>query len=176
MKENIRIEVKGKGGRFVPFAKDVPAGLNVYDAARWYLSEVSRADYVAIAFIKRGNSRMNMHNGALSVALYAKERILRAIDRMEAAQVNTFGVLKVTGNQVKVMGTEAGKVMQTFGTPDQLYATDLTKWDDIQPDANCANAPYARAWEKIVAKALDGVWVGALRGVQVDVIVNPNDD
>lgn len=176
MKENIRIEVKGKGGRFVPFAKDVPAGLNVYDAARWYLSEVSRADYVAIAFIKRGNSRMNMHNGALSVALYAKERILRAIDRMEAAQVNTFGVLKVTGNQVKVMGTEAGKVMQTFGTPDQLYATDLTKWDDIQPDASCANAPYARAWEKIVAKALDGVWVGALRGVQVDVIVNPNDD
>lgn len=176
MKENIRIEVKGKGGRFVPFAKDVPAGLNVYDAARWYLSEVSRADYIAIAFIKRGNSRMNMHNGALSVALYAKERILRAIDRMEAAQVNTFGVLKVTGNQVKVMGIEAGKVMQTFGTPDQLYATDLTKWDDIQPDASCANAPYARAWEKIVAKALDGVWVGALRGVQVDVIVNPNDD
>lgn len=176
MKENIRIEVKGKGGRFVPFFKDVPAGLNVYDAARWYLNKVSRADYVAIAFIKRGNSRMNMHNGSVSVALYAKERILHAIDRMDAAQANTFGVLKVTSNQLKVMGTEAGKVMQTFGTPDQLYPTDLTKWDDIQPDAGCPNAPYARAWEKIVAKALDGIWVGALRGVQVDVIVNPNDD
>lgn len=173
---NIRIEVKGKGGRFVPFAKNVPVGLNAYEAARWYLNEVSRADYIAIAFIKRGNSRMNMHNGAVSVALYSKARILRAIDKMEAAQVNAFGVLKIVDNQMKVMGTEAGKVMQTFGTPDQLYATDLTKWNDIQPDASCSNAPYARAWEKIVAKALNGQWVGALRGVQVDVIINPNDD
>ena len=169
---NIRIEVKGKGGRFVPFAKEVPTDLTVYDAARWYLNEVSRADYVAIAFIKRGNSRMNMHNGSVSVALYSKARILRAVDKM----VNTYGVLKVVCNQLKVMGTEAGKVMQTFGTPDQLYSTDLTKWDDIQPDAGCPNAPYASAWEKIVAKALSGQWVGALRGVQVDVIINPNDD
>lgn len=176
MKDNIRIEVKGKGGRFVPFAKEVPTDLTVYDAARWYLNEVSRADFIAIAYIKRGNSRMNMHNGAVSVALYSKERILRAIDRMETAQASTFGVLKVVGNQLKVMGTEAGKVMQTFGSPDQLYATDLTKWDDIQPDAGCPNAPYARAWEKIVARALDGIWTGALRGVQVDVIINPNDD
>lgn len=174
--KNIRIEVKGKGGRFVPFAKDVPSNLTVFDAARWYLTEVSRADYVAIALVKRGNSRMDMHNGALFVALYSKARILRAIDRMDAAQVNTFGVLKVTDNQLKVMGIEAGKVMQTFGTPDQLYQTDLTKWADIQPDAGCPNAPYARAWEKIVAAALNGQWVGALRGVQVDVIVNPNDD
>lgn len=171
-----RIEVKGKGGRFVPFAKDVPTSLTVYDAARWYLNEVSKADYVAIGYVKRGNSRMNMHNGQLAVALYAKERVLRAIDRMDAAQVSTFGVLKIVGNQLKVMGVEAGKVMQTFGTPDQLIPTDLTKWDDIQPDAGCSNAPYARAWEKIVAKAMGGIWTGALRGVQVDVIVNPNDD
>lgn len=176
MKENVRVEVKGKGGRLVPFAKDVPAGLTAYAAGRWYLNEVSRADYVAIAFIKRGNSRMNMRNGAVHVALYNKERILHAIDKMEAMQVNSFGVLKIVGNQLKVMGVEAGKVMQTFGTPNQLYATELTKWDDIVPDMGCQNAPYARAWEKIVAKALNGVWVGALRGVQVDVIVNPNDD
>jgi hypothetical protein len=174
--KNVRIEVKGKGGRLVPFAKEVPTNLTVYDAARWYLNEVSRADFVAIAFIKRGNSRMNMGNGSVSVALYSKERVLRAIDRMEAAQANTFGVLKVVGNQLKVMGTEAGRVMQTFGAPDQLYSTDLTKWDDIKPDPGCPNAPYARAWEKVVAKATAGKWVGALRGVQVDVIINPNDD
>ena len=173
--KNVRIEVKGKGGRFVPFGKDVPEKLDAFQAAKWYIDEVSKADYIAIPLVKRGNSRMNLHNGSLFVALYTKAQVLRASDAMESGKA-AHSALKVVCNQVKVMNVEAMRVLSTFGSPVQMYETDLTKWEDIQPDAGCANAPYAREWEKIVAHALDGIWVGALKGVQVDVIVNPVDD
>lgn len=177
----MKIEVKWIGGRLMPFAKDVPFGLTPIEAAKWYINEVSKADYFAFGYVEVGARRLKKP-GSVSVALYPRQRVLNALERMEREGSNSFGVLSIIEGQVKVTGLEAGRVKPTFGNPDapsvgaKLFPTNLTKKSDLKPDAGCPNAPYARAWEKVVAKAVKGQWVGGLKNVQVDVIVNDLDD
>lgn len=170
--QNVRIEVKGLKGRFVPFGKSMPNMLPI-DGARYYLNEISRADFVAVPAIRKGGRGMAANNGRVFVYMYTKAAILHALDALENGNVNA---LRVIEGQVKLNNISLDKIRQTFGAPVATYATDLHKWDDIEPDAGCPNAPKARAWEKICAAACAGQWVGALRGVQVDIIINPLDD
>lgn len=170
--QNIRIEVKGLKGRFVPFGKTMPNMLPI-DGARYYLNEISRADFVALPAIRKGGRGMAANNGQVFVYMYTKNAVLSALDKLEAG---TPTALRIVEGQVKLVNIALDKIRQTFGAPVTTYATNLHKWDDIEPDASCTNAPKARAWEKICADACDGKWVGALRGVQVDIIINPLDD
>lgn len=172
MNNNIRIEVKGLKGRFVPFGKTMPNMLPI-DGARYYLTEISRADFVALPAIRKGGRGMAANTGRVFVYMYPKAAVMAALDKLDAGAPTA---LRVVEGQVKLVNIALDKIRQTFGAPIAAYATDLHKWNDIQPDAGCPNAPKARAWEKICARACEGQWVGALRGVQVDIIINPLDD
>ena len=182
----MRVEVKWRGGRLAPFAKDVPPNLTPCQSARWYVCEVSRADFIAIGYVEEGPRRLGKARtpeqmGKVWALLIPKARVLWAIDRLEKSENGQWGCLKVVGGQVKVTGVDAGRVKTAFGDPKvngcQMHLIpDLHKCADLQPDPGCKLAPYARAWEKVVATATGGKWVGALKGAQVDVIVNDNDD
>jgi hypothetical protein len=162
---SIRIEVKYKGGRFVPFGKDLPNVLPV-DGARYYVTNVSKADYILVPGVIRRRS--------VEVCAFTKEQVLEALDRLEGNA--SFGVLSIVQGQVKLMGVELMDVIHTFGPPAFRVQSGLAKVADLKPDESCRNAPYARAWEKVCAKAVGGKWVGALKGVQVDIIINEADD
>ena len=163
-----RFEVKFRGGRFVPFGKEVPATLTAVEGARFYIENVSKADYVMVPAVIR--------RASVDVLAFSKAQVLDALDALDACGGLSCGVLSIVQGQVKLTGVEYLDVIHTFGKPAFRAKSGYVKMKDIKPDASCANAPYARAWEKICAKAVNGTWVGALRGVQVDVIVNDNDD
>lgn len=161
----IRIEVKYKGGRFVPFGKGLPNVLPV-EGARHYVTDISKADYILVPGVIRRRS--------VEVCAFTKAQVLEALDKLEGNA--SFGVLSIVEGQVKVTGVELLQVIHTFGKPAFRVESGLAKMADLKPDEDCKNAPYARAWEKVCAHAVGGKWVGALKGVQVDIIVNEADD
>lgn len=169
---NIRGEVKFRGGRFVPYGKDLPSDLTPIEGARYYIEHISRADYVYMPWIVPG-TKGHAGSGRVYVAKYTKQQVLNALDKLAKGEARA---LRIVEGQVKLMGISRSYMLPTFGEPTVKWATSYTKAEDIEPDPNCENAPYARAWEKICATACGGQWVGALKGVQVDIIINPLDD
>ena len=175
----MRIEVKLGGakhfGRLLPYG-DIDPRLTVGEIAIEYITNPSHADYYALSAVRLGSRGRGAGKrpGDLLVVVYSREQVLAAVQAFLAT--GTSPSLCVHNGGIAIGRIEYTKMRQTFGTPVAEYSTGLQKTDDIQPDTGCPNAPYARAWEKICAKALGGRWVGGLRNVQVDIIINENDD
>lgn len=163
-----RFEVKLRGGRFVPFGKELDPHWTPVEGARYYLTDLSKADFILVPGVIRRRS--------VEVCAFTKEQVLQALDELDASGGLSFGVLSIVQGQVKLMGVELLDVIHTFGAPAFRVPSGLVKMKDLTPDHGCPNAPYARAWEKVCSKAIGGHWVGALKGVQVDIIVNEADD
>lgn len=168
MKNNIRIEVKWRRGRFVAFGKPARADMTAIESAIDYMENISRADFVLVPGVERRK--------AVNAMLFTREQVINALYKFAASGEVVHGCLAIDENQVKLSKVEFLTVIHTFGKPAAILPTGLQKVKDLQPDAGCPNAPYARAWEKVGAAAVNGKWVGALRGVQVDIIINPLDD
>lgn len=173
----MKIEVKLGGarhfGRFLPYG-NVDPNKTLGEIAIEYISNPAHADFFALSGVKLGSRGRGAGKrpGEVLVMVYSREQVLTAVKRFLAGE--SVPSLCVHNGGVALGKVEYTKMRQSFGTPVAEYGTDLNKLDDIQPDTG--NAPYARAWEKICAEALGGRWVGGLRNVQVDIIINENDD
>ena len=165
---NIRIEVKWRRGRFVAYGKATNPEMTAVDSALDYIQRMSLADYILVPAVERRK--------AVNAALFSRAQVLNALERFKASGETSFGCLAIDENQVKLNKVEFLTIVHTFGKPVAVIPTGLQKVADLRPDAGCPNAPYARAWEKVGAQAVNGKWVGALRGVQVDIIINEADD
>lgn len=176
---NIRIEVKLGGarhfGRFLPYG-NVDPNKTLGEIAIEYLTDPKHADFIALSGVKLGSRGRGAGKraGQVVVMVYSREQVLNAVKRFLSGVA--VPSLCVHNGGVAMGKVEYSKVRQSFGIPVAEYATDLCKLDDIQPDTGCPNAPYARAWEKICAKAIGGRWVGGLNNLQIDIVVNINDD
>lgn len=166
----MKYEVKYLFGGFCKFGKD--AHKTPIDAALDYVQDAAHAERYCLAAIQRGGRG---RAGRVLVMVYDRAAILAALEKYGAGRpAPALGVRHAGG--VGVKRAEYAAIRQTFGAPLFEVPTEYTKREDIKPDAGCANAPYARAWEKICAAALGGKWVGGLRNVQIDFIVNEDDD
>lgn len=167
----MKYEVKYLFGGFCAYGKDDTTKTPI-EAALAYVDNPAHAERYCVAAIQRGGRG---RAGRVFVMVYEREAIRAALERYAAGvRVPALGVRAAGG--VGVKRCEYAAIRQTFGAPLSEIATEYTKREDIKPDAGCANAPYARAWEKICAKALNGRWVGGLRNVQIDIVVNEEDD
>lgn len=167
-----KYEVKWLKGRFLPYG-DVNPDLTVLELALDYIQNPAHAERYAFAAIQRGGKGRPGH---VNVAIYDRATVLAAVKNFGTHGKAAAPALGVHNGGVAVMRCEYTVIRQTFGTPIEEYATELSKKDDLQPDAGCRNAPYARAWEKVCAKAANGRWCGGLRNVQIDFTVNDADD
>ena len=168
----LRVEVKWFKGRFLPYGKTNP-NATAFDNALAYVGDPRHADFYALPCIMRGGKG---RPGRLYMALYRRETVLNAILKYKASGQCEFGALGVHNGGVALLRAEELIIRQTFGQPELLLETGLTKRADLKPDASCPNAPFARAWEKVCARLMNAKWVGALRNVQIDLIINLNDD
>ena len=167
----MKYEVKGFKGRFVPFGgKEADPNKTVFENAVEYVENPAHAERYAFAAIVRGSKA---HAGMMKVVIYNRTQVLDAIKAFSANRASA-PVLGIHNGAIAVMRLEYMTMRQTFGRPLEEYETELTKWKDLQPDTG--NAPYARAWEKVCAKACGGKWVGGLNRVQIDFIVNEADE
>lgn len=169
----MRYEVKFLKGRFLPYG-NVQPDLTVLELALDYVQNPNHAERYAIAAIKRG--ARGGHAGSVKVAVYDREAVLAALVKFGANGRKAAPALGVHNGGVAILRCEYAAIRQTFGVPIAEYDTDLTKREDLAPDMGCPNAPYARAWEKVCARAVKGKWVGGLRNVQIDIVVNDADD
>lgn len=174
----MRIEVKLGGrhyGRFLPYG-NVDPNKSIGEIAIQYITDPTHAELFALSAVKLGSRGRGSGKraGEVVVMLYSREQVLDAVKRFLSGVA--VPSLCVHNGGVAMGRIEYSKVRQSFGIPTAEYTTDLCKLDDIQPDAGCPNAPYARAWEKICAKALGAKWVGGLRNVQFDLLVNDADE
>lgn len=174
---NIRIEVKLGGsrhmGRFLPYG-NVDVTKSVGDLAMEYVLDEKHAELYCFSAVKRGMGRSGQGGQVLAI-LFTREQVADAITRFNAG--NDVPALRVHNGGVALAKVQYIKLRQSFGTPVAEYPIEgLTKLEDIPPDTGCPNAPYARAWEKICAKALNAKWTGALRNVQFDLMINEVDD
>lgn len=172
----MKIEVKLGGshfGRFLPYG-NVNPNKTIGEIAIEYISNPAHADYFALSGVKLGSRGRGAGKrpGEVLVMVYSRAQVLDAVTRF--LDGGSAPSLCVHNGGVALGRVEYTKMRQTFGIPTCEYHTNLTKLDDIQPDTG--NAPYARAWEKICARHTGGRWVGSLRNVQVDIIINENDD
>lgn len=176
---NIRIEVKLGGarhmGRFLPYG-NVDTNKSIGDIAMDYVMDSKHAEYYCFSAVKRGMGGKSAGvGGVVSAVVFTREQVAAAIARFNAG--NDVPALKVHNGGVALARVQYIKLRQSFGVPVAEYAIDgLAKLDDIVPDASCPNAPYARAWEKLCAKAVNGKWTGGFRNVQFDIVVNEADD
>lgn len=167
----MRYEVKYIKGRFVAYGKH-DVNKTPIDAAFDYINDERHAERYCVAAIQRGGKG---RPGAVRVMVYERAAIRAAVERF-AANPSNVPALAIHNGAVAVMRCEYAAIRRTFGTPLEELSTTLTRREDLKPDASCANAPYARAWEKVCAAAAGGKWCGALRNVQIDFTVNEADD
>ena len=176
---NIRIEVKLGGarhmGRFLPYG-NVDTNKSIGDIAMDYVNDPKHAELYCFSAVKRGMGGKSAGiGGIVSAVVFTREQVATAIARFNAG--NDVPALKVHNGGVALARVQYIKLRQSFGVPVAEYTIGgLAKLDDITPDASCSNAPYARAWEKICANAMNGKWTGGLRNVQFDIVVNEADD
>lgn len=168
----MKYEVKGYKGRFLPYGKIDPR-LNMFEQSEQYLTRQTTAERFALFTVKRGNSRAGAGNGRAYVYIVSKEAVLNAIHKMQV-NAKLTPALSVHNGAIVLKRYEFMAIVQTFGKAIEIVETDVTSWKDIKPDTG--NAPYARAWEKICAKACNGKWCGGLNNVQIDFTVNEADD
>lgn len=167
----MKYEVKYLFGGFCSYGKN-DMDKTPIDAALEYVDNAAHAERYCVAAIQRGGRG---RAGRVFVMVYERNAIRAALERYAAGvRVPALGVRHAGGIGVK--RCEYAAIRQSFGAPLAEIATEYTKREDIKPDAGCVNAPYARAWEKICAKALGGRWVGGLHNVQIDIVVNEDDD
>lgn len=133
------------------------------DGAREYLGRslnngtVER--FYAIPMVAMGNRRNNNNGGKLSVAIYRVSAIEKALDKLEKGAPRGFA-LGIRNNVVKVVATEKGRVLSTFGRPIKILDTDFASLDDVRDNGKALYNGAARGFEFIVADAIrkcDGV-------------------
>lgn len=169
----LRVEVKWFKGRFLPYGKPTDPHATAFDNAIAYVNDAKHADYYAFPCIMRGGKG---RPGKLYMALYTRAAVLNAIHNFKASNQCDYGALSLHNGGVALMRAEELTMRQTFGKPELLLDTGMSKRADLKPDPNCPNAPYARAWEKRCSVLMGLKWVGALRNVQIDLMVNLSDD
>lgn len=175
----IRIEVKLGGsrhmGRFLPYG-NVDVNKSIGEIAMDYINDPEHAELYCFSAVKRGMGGKSAGvGGCVSAVVFTREQVAAAVARFNAG--NDVPALKVHNGGVALGRVQYIKLRQSFGAPVAEYPIEgLAKLEDIKPDVSCPNAPYARAWEKICARALDGKWTGGLRNVQFDIVINDADD
>lgn len=171
----MRYEVKLGGarhcGRFLPYG-NIDPHKTMLENALDYVANPNHAERFALSAVKRGGKG---RAGQVVVMIYDKDAVYNALVKY-GQNVKNAPALAIHNGGVALKRIEYMTMRQTFGAPIAVYETDLTKVDDIEPDAGCVNAPYARAWEKICAKVVGGRWCGGLLNVQIDFVVNDNDE
>lgn len=169
----LRVEVKWFKGRFLPYGKPIDPNATAFDNAIAYVNDPRHADFYAFPCITRGGKS---RPGKVHLALYKREVVLDAITAFQKSGACDYGALGLHNGGVALLRAEELTIRQTFGQPELLIYTGMNKRDDLKPDASCTVAPFARAWEKVCAALLGAKWIGGLRNVQIDLIVNLNDD
>lgn len=167
----MRYEVKYLKGRFVAYGKH-DVNKTPIEAAFDYITDERHAERYCVAAIQRGGRG---RAGSVRVMVYERDAVLNAVQRF-AVDPSSVPALAVHNGAVAVVRCEYVAIRRTFGAPLDELPTTLTRREDLQPDPTCANAPYARAWEKVCAAAAGGKWCGALRNVQIDFTVNDADE
>ena len=168
----MRYEVKFIKGRFLPYG-NVQPDMTVLELALDYIQNPNHAERYCVAAIQRGGKG---RPGAVKVLVYDRAAVLAAVLKFGANGRKFAPALGVHNGGIAVLRCEYAAIRQTFGLPIAEYGTGLNKREDLEPDMGCPNAPYARAWEKVCAKVMNGQWCGALRNVQIDFVVNDADD
>lgn len=137
-------------------------GMSAHDIALAYVQNEHHADFYMMA----GHIR-----GRLCAMVYTRQQVLEGL---ESGRAYASGVFKAVGGQVKVMKTSELAFRQGLGAPRFILPSGYNVYKDLPADPNCANAPYARTWEKVCAELWSKFrpervkWVGGLKNVQVD--------
>lgn len=169
----LRVEVKWFKGRFLPYGKPVNPNATAFENALAYVSDPQHADFYALPLITKGGKS---RPGRVYLALYQRQAVLDAITAFEKSGQCDYGALGLHNGGVALLRAEELTVRNTFGKPELLIYTGMSKRADLKPDTACTVAPFARAWEKVCAFLMGAKWVGGLKNVQIDLVVNLNDD
>ena len=150
-------EVKGYRGRFLPYGKDATG--TALENAIAYVSDTKHASWYAF-FATRNRMQAVLF-------IVSREQVLNGLAKY-ASGVKTC--LDIHNGGIALERTQYIGMRQTFGAPVAEIELEVKSWKDIPKDARCVNAPKARAFEKLVAQAVNGKWVGGLNNLQYDVM------
>ena len=169
-----KFEVKLGGhahlGVFAPYGQSDIANLTGKDLAIAYVENPAHADGYLLSAYARGSRGIG---GQVYALLYTRETVLKAIERFPEGTPSLVahrGTIALGTCDMMSMAKTFGPAMESF----PIKGLRALKY--IVPDHSCKNAPYARAWEKHCAEAIDGIWVGGDQGCQYDIIVNSCDE